>query len=399
MKKLIEKGKNYILLLFITLTAFIPKFIKADSGFDSSYDSGGFDSGGWDSGGSWDSDYGSGGSSGEFTEEDAAIMMSFGYIALSIVIYLFLITKFFRGKPKFPVGLTVVYYILVYSLIYLIFDPYVVFFHYIFAGIILYLACGINKFPGKQADSISFVFTILYWLGFSGICGLLLGAEIGTIALFLSIGYFVIYGISLLITISSANQKVKEVEATYLTEEKIYEELGNDFNIEEFKMEVFNNYKEIQYAWMERDLEPVRHLLSDEMFNMYRTQVATLIAKNQKNIMSDVDYRHCSISKIQKKHLKIELTVTLVVTCKDYIIDCNTNKTVRGNANALHHYTYELKFVRSEKDAHITICPNCGAALEDMNSDKCEYCDTVIVKDTDNYVMTDKKMLRQRLMR
>ena len=111
-----------------------------------------------------------------------------------------------------------------FLLLYVIFDPYIVFTHYIFAGIILYLAWGINKFPGKQPDSISFIFTILYWLGFSGICGLLLGAEIGTIALFLSIGYFVIYGISLLATISSANKKVQEVEATYLTDEKIYEE-------------------------------------------------------------------------------------------------------------------------------------------------------------------------------
>ena len=145
---------------------------------------------------------------------------------------------------------------------------------------------------------------------------------------------------------------------------------------------------------MNRDLEPVRHLLSDDMFNMYRTQVATLIAKNQTNMMEDIEFISCSITDIKKKHLKIEITVTLQVTCRDYIVN-STGKVLRGNKYNINHYTYSLKFVRSEKNSHITICPNCGAALENTNSDKCEYCNTVIVKDTDNYVMTDKKMLRQ----
>ena len=392
MKELLKKGKNYLFMLFISLLACTPKLIKADSGFDSSYDSGGWDSGGsWDSGG-WDSDYSGGSSDG-----DSVANPSFAYMAAAIALYFFLINKLYKNTKNFPTGFTSIYFGLVYLLMYFIFDPSVVFFNYIIAGIIVYLALGLNKFPGKTPDSISYIFTLIFWICFSGINAVLFGSEIGSIALYLSIAYFVIYGISLIIVMVNSKKQVKVVESTYLKEEKIYEELGTDFNLEEFKNEVFENYKEIQYAWMERDLEPVRHLLSDEMFNMYKTQVATLIAKNQKNIMSDIDFVHCSISDIKKKHLKVELTVTLIVNCRDYIINVSSNKVVRGNDRAINQYTYELKFVRSEKGSLITICPSCGAALEDVNSDKCEYCDTVIVKDTDNYVMTDKKMIRQKV--
>ena len=92
MKKLIEKGKNYILLLFITLTAFIPKFIKADSGFDASYDSGGS----FDSGGSWDSDYGSSGGGGDMDPETAASI----FVGIGAIFAYFLLASKLFTKSK-----------------------------------------------------------------------------------------------------------------------------------------------------------------------------------------------------------------------------------------------------------------------------------------------------------
>ena len=117
------------------------------------------------------------------------------------------------------------------------------------------------------------------------------------------------------------SKKAEEKEKQVLTEEEIKKELGEDFDIEGFYQEVFNDYKDIQIAWMERDVEPVRHLLSDEMFNMYRTQLATLIAKNQKNMMEDITYVNCGINQIKSNLFKTEIIVFLDVTCRDYIIN------------------------------------------------------------------------------
>lgn len=391
MKEMFNKIKNYLFLLAIFASSFITTKVGADSGFDSSYDSGGS----FDSGSSFDS-Y-DGGSSGD-GEGDIGMILAFFYIMGAIILYNYLCTKIFKkgNEVRYPLWFTIIYCILIAASIYFIFGPAVFFGYYLFAAIALYLGLGTSKYSKPGTDEISIIFTGIYWLAFSGLNYILLGPMFFYISIFLVIGFMFIYGISMII--SNHNKKKLEQQAIKdetVSIDNIYKELGSDFNIDEFKKEVFENYRDIQIAWMERDLEPVRHLLSDDMFNMYKTQVATLIAKNQKNMMEDIKYENCRINKIVKRHQKDEITVTLAVTCRDYIINAKTGKVVRGVQTAINHYTYELKFVRSQKGSLITICPNCGAALENTNSDKCEYCETVIVKDTDNYVMTDKKMIRQ----
>lgn len=178
------------------------------------------------------------------------------------------------------------------------------------------------------------------------------------------------------------------------TEQELAELLGGITYLEELKNQVFNTYKDIQIAWMNKDLEPVRNMLSDHMFNMYKTQVATLIAKKQTNMMEDITYDNCRVINVQNINGKQEVTVILEVTCKDYIVDKN-NKVIRGKDTAINHYRYRLCFVRSVTKSTLDTCPNCGAGLENAASDKCEYCGTVITKESTNLAMTEKHMLEQ----
>ena len=174
--------------------------------------------------------------------------------------------------------------------------------------------------------------------------------------------------------------------------------LGNDFNLEQFKQEVFNIYKDVQIAWMNQELEPVRSLLSDTIYNMYRTQLQTLIAKKQKNIMEDITFKKMNLLSVKDVHGKQEILVTLEVTCRDYIIDINTNEVVKGNKDNINYYRYKLAFIKNTNNEILKECPNCGAPLENAQSDKCEYCNTVVIKNSSNYIMTTKKMLRQTII-
>lgn len=391
MKEMFNKIKNYLFLLAILASSFITTKVGADSGFDSSYDSGGS----WDSGSSFDS-Y-DGGSSGD-GEGDIRFFLCFVYIIASIMGYEWVKGKLLNGIKGGIIEkiFSVIYTGIAIGGIYLLFGEDVFLGYYIIGAPIVYLIIGVNNYSKPGTDEISLKFTLLYWTAYIGLSYLIYGETFAIIAAIVLGVIGSIFAISF--AISNHNKKKLEQQAIKdetVSIDNIYKELGSDFNIDEFKKEVFENYRDIQIAWMERDLEPVRHLLSDDMFNMYKTQVATLIAKNQKNMMEDIEYENCRINKIVKRHQKDEITVTLAVTCRDYIINAKTGKVVRGVQTAINHYTYELKFVRSQKGSLITICPNCGAALENTNSDKCEYCETVIVKDTDNYVMTDKKMIRQ----
>ena len=50
------------------------------------------------------------------------------------------------------------------------------------------------------------------------------------------------------------------------------------------------------------------------------------------------------------------------------------------------------KSIRSE----ITNCPNCGGELNDNASQKCPYCDAVLVKGSKDFVMVKKENVGQR---
>ena len=43
-------------------------------------------------------------------------------------------------------------------------------------------------------------------------------------------------------------------------------------------------------------------------------------------------------------------------------------------------------------------CPNCGATISKGHSNKCEYCNSTIVTDSKEFVMSKKKCVNQRLI-
>ena len=88
------KKKFIVFLTVIGMLFSGVNLVKADSGWDSSYDSGGgWDSGGWDSGGSWDSGWDSVGgwssssSSGSYSDGDGFAFMIIFAVVVIIIIY------------------------------------------------------------------------------------------------------------------------------------------------------------------------------------------------------------------------------------------------------------------------------------------------------------------------
>ena len=172
--------------------------------------------------------------------------------------------------------------------------------------------------------------------------------------------------------------------------------LGDKFDIDGFYKNAFQIYYDVQIAWMDNDIERVRSILSDEMFNTYKMQLETLKVKNQKNMMEDINLVNVYITNIRKENNKEVIDVIMNVTCRDYLIDINTSSVLRGNRNKVWHYEYKLSYMRTEKENKIKYCPNCGAELNKGSSVKCSYCGAIINRETDKFILIDKKMLNQR---
>ena len=209
---------------------------------------------------------------------------------------------------------------------------------------------------------------------------------------------FIIFFI-VITTILSATKKNTNNISYYnrrLTKEEIDAKLGETFNIDNFYNETFKIYKDIQIAWMDLDIERVRNILSDEMLNSYKMQLETLKVKNQKNMMEDINLVDVYITNIYQKNNQDVIDVIMKVTCKDYLIDINSNKVLRGEKNKVWNYEYKLSYMRTNISNELNYCPNCGSKLSEGSSVKCTYCNAIINKETDKFILIDKKMISQR---
>ncbi|MBR3890913.1 MAG: TIM44-like domain-containing protein [Bacilli bacterium] len=163
---------------------------------------------------------------------------------------------------------------------------------------------------------------------------------------------------------------------------------------EDLNMQAYLMYKELNDAWMKKDLEPVRHLLTDEMYNMYLMQLDTLIEKGETNIMKDYFFISGHISSKRKYKGKETIVMIFRIRCKDYIIDDRSKKVVRGKATDVIDYTYEFKLVRNVEPKTI-ICPSCGSEIKNEEGVICSHCGTVVHTNTNTLRLADKKVLRQ----
>ena len=318
--KKINKYKYYIITVLFALSSFMLK-IKADSGFDSSFDSG---SSGSDWGGSSDwSSSSSGGSSRPMTLQE---ILTFFYSIVQIIVYIVLTSALSKTKHKK-------------------------------------------------------LFLILYIIISSTIEIILLGFNFVT--------FFML--VMLIISNTSSNNNKNKTTINYFNENEF-----SSLNTKELQEELYGIYKDIQEAWSNNDIEPVRNLLTDELFNTYQFQIDSMFATKQRNAMTDFNFVRMSIKNLSIVNGTEELKVVMEVTCRDYMVENKNGKeiVVRGNSNIINDYIYEMTFVRSAiRD--IKYCPNCGAELTGGMSSKCQYCNGIIIHGTDKYVLSKKQMLKQ----
>ncbi len=167
-----------------------------------------------------------------------------------------------------------------------------------------------------------------------------------------------------------------------------------DFNKEEFRDLAYDIYKKIQIAWMNFDYENLRKYTTDELYNLYHSQLVALNVKKQKNIMSDFELNDFEIVDMEQGKDNIALTVRMIVECRDYVVSQNET-VVRGSKQYKLIYDYEMTFIigLGQKENK---CPNCNAPLENNQSTVCPYCNSTIINKHHHWVLSKKRMVNQK---
>ena len=135
----------------------------------------------------------------------------------------------------------------------------------------------------------------------------------------------------------------------------------------------------------------MRSNLSDELYNQYVMQLNTLEVKKQKNVMKNFHLKKCVIENVRFENNLYYVDVKLFITFKDYIVE--GWRVVRGSAFKKCKAIYSLTFVSSNN--MMNTCPHCGAHINNNSSQVCEYCKSTIVRISNKWVLTKKRIVSQ----
>jgi predicted lipid-binding transport protein (Tim44 family) len=165
------------------------------------------------------------------------------------------------------------------------------------------------------------------------------------------------------------------------------------FDEKQFLDEGYKIFLDVEDAWMNFELDKVRGVLTDELLNMYESQLSSMEVKGEQNIMSDFVLKDCAITNCKNENDNIEVTTKYTIEFYDYIIDKASGKVLRGTKTRKLRMYYDFTFIKSVKNADenkVDVCPNCGAEVKVNAAGVCEYCGTKIIGETTSWVMSKK---------
>jgi len=88
----------------------------------------------------------------------------------------------------------------------------------------------------------------------------------------------------------------------------------------------------IQAAWMRRDMDGLRPVLTEEMQEVFRKQIEEAKAKGQINKLENITVRSVEITEVWQEQGLDYLTVRFLANLLDYTVDDATGKIVTGSA-------------------------------------------------------------------
>lgn len=168
-----------------------------------------------------------------------------------------------------------------------------------------------------------------------------------------------------------------------------------DETMEQFILNRFQDYLAVQYAWMEFNYDMLSNKTTNELYNQYQMQLETLKVNGQKNVMKDFIYTDGMITDISKVNNQTVVTVEIITRFYDYIINENSKVIIRGTDSKKISMHYQMKFIKDDKKKTPVYCPNCGAELKKTSTNVCEFCRTKITKETEDWLLSEKKAISQ----
>ena len=216
-----------------------------------------------------------------------------------------------------------------------------------------------------------------------------------------SVAGFIVWLIIIIVIIAVTSKKGKTTAPTLTKLQSNaaaiakLKELMPNFDEKKFLQDGYQMFLDVEDAWMNFNLEKVHNIITDEMFNMYESQLSSMEIKGEQNIMNGFVLKDSAISNYVNQNDNVEVTAKYIIEFYDYIIEKESGKVLRGSKTSKLRMYYDFTFIMKNTDEKIDHCPNCGAPVEVNASGMCAYCNSKIVGENTSWVMSKKVCTRQ----
>ena len=152
----------------------------------------------------------------------------------------------------------------------------------------------------------------------------------------------------------------------------------------------------VQNAWCAKDLEPVRGLMHNNLFNTTSRQIQAKIEQHVTYHYENYTFNNVYLTSYVRDSEYEYITVYLNTQYIDYQTDDNTGAVIKGDKTTMWKMRYLMKFMRSRggSSEQPKTCPNCGAPLDMASTGKCVYCGSTVTTSSFGWILSDFTTVR-----
>jgi len=151
-------------------------------------------------------------------------------------------------------------------------------------------------------------------------------------------------------------------------------------------------YDDLNKAWTNLDLTPVRPYVSDGLFDYLQYWITAYKSQGLRNVLDGMRMTEVTLTKIVRDRWYDALTYRIWGTGRDSTLRVATGEVVGGNPKTDRAYSEYWTLIRGAgvRGAPHTdkTCPNCGAALDTNMAGECAHCGAKITSGEFDWVLS-----------
>lgn len=169
----------------------------------------------------------------------------------------------------------------------------------------------------------------------------------------------------------------------------------SEFSESKFKSKVENEFVKIYLAQVTGKTEPVKHFVSDEIYDKIVNKVQSDIQNNRIQMYDELNVAEVRILNIEELKDRFKITVSVHSKALTYYLNRATRKYLSGN-NKSRDDKYSTIVFEKIKDARALgqarKCPFCAAPVDINNNGICNFCGSIFPLENYDWVITQMEI-------